>query len=125
MAIYGIFASWAVHNAILGRMLWALVYKSIALLVVGIVGGQSWNRPERAKICFGLGIFILIWNVLYTLQTISMGIAQNIALHTFVFSIPIPFWCLMLLNTPIPLWYLITSYRFKKIGINRVSKEGE
>ena len=112
MAGYGIFASWAVHNAVLGRILWVLVYKSIALLLAGIVGIRNHNKAESTRFCFGIGVFILVWNVFYTLQSISMGIGQNIA--AVILGIPIPFWGLMLLNTPIPLWYLIAAYRFRK-----------
>ena len=121
MAFCGILYSWMVHNRELADMVWILVYKSIVLLIAGIMGVLSWKKPERTKICFNMGIFIFICNGLYLLAPILTGAGsgalpgrtgQNFAFIVFV------------LNAPIPLLYLIAAYKFKKVlNQNDTAKE--
>ena len=111
MAYCGILYSWMVHNRALADMVWLLVYKSIILLIAGIMGVSSCKNPERAKHCFYMGALILICNGLYLLTPILTGAGSGVLPggtgQNFAFIV-------FALNTPAPLLYLIAAYKFKK-----------
>ena len=113
IAYGGIFYSWAVHDRALANMVWILIYKAVLLLVAGIMGFTVRNKPEMVNSCIRLAIFILACNALYLLAPIFTGAGQSSSIpggsgQRFAFII-------LAMNTPIPLWYLIAAYKFKRV----------
>jgi len=82
-----------------------LLFLSILLLIAGILGVQSWNKPKRANTCFLLGILILIGNGLCLIVSLFAGVREGLA-GFFV----------VLLNSPVPICYLLAA---RKLRSNR------
>ena len=106
VALLGIYYSWAVHNRTWADILWVLVYKSIVLLIAGIMGIRGATKPYKAKACFVTGLSALIFSVLHlTVIFIFNGIDFLGAFTIFL---------IFMSNTPIPLLYTIASYKAHK-----------
>ncbi len=76
-------------------------------LIAGILGVKNWNRPERAGVCVGWGVAILVLCILSNLSTIiSSANIPGAAVNYFS----------VLLGLVMPVLYLVAAVQCKNMA---------